>query len=122
MWGNLGTMDYRNLQYEDAVLPLRLAVRGGNVPDSDVVVEGLPLDYGRIAEYYYLYGLTLARLNDCNEAIQISQLLLQGVRDDETSVYNANEMVNICKANFEGTATPDLTLTPEEEITETPEQ
>lgn len=122
MWGNLGTMYYRNLQYEDAVLPLRLAVRGGNVPDSDVVVEGLPLDYGRIAEYYYLYGLALARLNDCNEAIQISQLLLQGVRDDETSVYNANEMVNICKANFEGTATPDITLTPEEEVTETPEQ
>lgn len=99
MWGNLGTMYYRNLQYEDAVLPLKLAVRGGNVPDSDVVVEGLPLDYGRIAEYFYLYGLTLARLNDCNEAIQISQLLLQGVSNDETSVYNANEMVKICQAN-----------------------
>ena len=121
MWGNLGTMFYRNLQYEDAVLPLKLAVRGGNVPDSDVVVEGLPLDYGRIAEYFYLYGLTLARLNDCNEAIQISQLLLQGVSNDETSVYNANEMVNICQANLIGTETPGIELTPEEEVTETPE-
>lgn len=120
MWGNLGTMFYRNRQYTDAVVPLKLAVRGGNVPDSGEVVEGLPLDYGRIAEYYYLYGLNLARLNDCNEAIQISQMLIQGVSNDETAVFNANEMINICQANLIGTATPDLSLTPSDEITETP--
>ena len=106
MWGNLGTMYYRNLQYSDAVPALKLAVRGGNTPEGNVAVEGLPLDYGRIAEYYYLYGLALARLNDCNEAIQISQALLQGVKDDETAVYNANEMINICQANLVGTSTP----------------
>jgi tetratricopeptide (TPR) repeat protein len=120
MWGNLGTMYYRNRQYTDAVVPLKLAVRGGNVPDSGEVVEGLPLDYGRIAEYYYLYGLNLARLNDCNEAIQISQMLIQGVSNDETAVYNANEMINICQANLIGTATPDINATPSDEITETP--
>lgn len=106
MWGNLGTMYYRNLQYSDAVPALKLSVRGGNTPEGNVAVEGLPLDYGRIAEYYYLYGLALARLNDCNEAIQISQALLQGVKDDETAVYNANEMINICQANLVGTSTP----------------
>jgi tetratricopeptide (TPR) repeat protein len=107
MWGNLGTMYYRNRQYEDAVNPLKLAVRGGNVPDSGEVVPGLPLDYGRIAEYYYLYGLTLARINSCNEAIQISQLLIQGVSEDEIAVFNANEMINICQVNLIGTNTPD---------------
>lgn len=106
MWGNLGTMYYRNLQYSDAVPALKLSVRGGNTPEGNVAVEGLPLDYGRIAEYYYLYGLALSRLNDCNEAIQISQALLQGVKDDETAVYNANEMINICQANLVGTSTP----------------
>jgi tetratricopeptide (TPR) repeat protein len=120
MWGNLGTMYYRNRQYTDAVIPLKLAVRGGNVPDSGAVVEGLPLDYGRIAEYYYLYGLDLARVNDCNEAIQISQMLIQGVSNDETAVYNANEIINICQANLIGTATPELNSTPADEITETP--
>lgn len=106
MWGNLGTMYYRNLQYTDAVAALKLAVRGGNTPDGSAVVKGLPLDYGRIAEYYYLYGLALARLNNCNEAIQISQALLQGVSQDETAVYNADEMVKICQANLIGTSTP----------------
>ncbi|MBA4419523.1 MAG: hypothetical protein C0391_00025 [Anaerolinea sp.] len=119
MWGNLGTMYYRNRQYEDAVLPLQLTVRGGNVPESDVVVEGLALDYGRIAEYYYLYGLTLARLNQCNEAIQVSSLLIQGVPNDETSVYNANEMVNICQANLN--VTPGAELQATELPTETPQ-
>ena len=80
MWGNLGTMYYRNLQYSDAVPALKLAVRGGNTPEGNVAVEGLPLDYGRIAEYYYLYGLALARLNDCNEAIQISQAIAAGCK------------------------------------------
>ncbi len=120
MWGNLGTMYYRNRQYEDAVNPLKLAVRGGNVPDSGEVVPGLPLDYGRIAEYYYLYGLTLARINSCNEAIQISQLLIQGVSEDETAVFNANEMINICQANLIGTNTPDPALVTENQPTETP--
>ncbi len=123
MWGNLGTMYYRNLQYSDSVAALKLAVRGGTVPDGSVVVEGLPLDYGRIAEYYYLYGLALARLNNCNEAIQISQALLQSVSEDETAVYNANEMINICQANLIGTSTPtpeDGTGDGSETPTETP--
>lgn len=123
MWGNLGTMYYRNLQYSDAVSALKLAVRGGTTPDGNVVVKGLPLDYGRIAEYYYLYGLALARLNNCNEAIQISQALIQGVNQDETAVYNANEMIKICQANLIGTSTPgpnDNSDTVSETPTETP--
>jgi hypothetical protein len=53
----------------------------------------------------------LARLNECNEAVSISQILLQVVKDDEIAVYNANEMINICQTNLKGTATP--TLNPE---------
>lgn len=119
MWGNLGTMYYRNLQYEDAVLPFQLAVRGGNVPESDQVVIGLPLDYGRIAEYYYLYGLTLAKLNQCNEAVQVSALLKQGVPNDETAFYNADEIVNICQANLK--ITPTVEVLPTAIPTETPQ-
>lgn len=123
MWGNLGTMYYRNMQYPEAIAALTLAVRGGNTPDGTAVVKGLPLDYGRIAEYYYLYGLALAKENNCNEAIQISQMLLQTVSQDETAAYNADAMVKICQANLIGTATPgpDSTSGPNGETpTETP--
>jgi tetratricopeptide (TPR) repeat protein len=98
MYGNLGTMYYKNRQYEDAVKPLKMAVVGGTA-DSGEVVKGLPLDYGRVAEFYYTYGLTLSRLGLCGEALPISQTLMQGVKNDEVSVFNAQEMINICSGN-----------------------
>ena len=95
VWGTLGTMYYRAEKYQDAADALRYAIRGGTTP-SGVVVEGLPLDY-TVAPYYSRYGLSLARVGECNEAVEVSQLLLQGVRDDENAVYNANAMVEICQ-------------------------
>lgn len=109
LYGNLGTMQYRNRQYDDAIASLRLAIRGGASEDGKEI-SGLPLDYGRVAEYYFTYGLALARQGECGEALQISQLLQQGVPDDETSIYNANEIINICQEVAEtptsATATP----------------
>jgi tetratricopeptide (TPR) repeat protein len=108
--GNLGTMFYRNRQYQDAVTSLRLSVSGGTTEEG-IIVEPLPLDYGRVAEYYFTYGLTLARQGQCGEALQISQLLVQGVPNDETSTYNAQEMVAICQEYLvNGTPTPLPTL------------
>lgn len=112
MYGNYGTMLYHNLQVQESLEPLGLAVRGGKTADG-VEIKGLPLDYGRIAEYYYTYGLALAKMNQCTDSVQISQLLLQTVSDDETAVYNANAMVQICQANLVGTETP----TPEGTVT-----
>jgi tetratricopeptide (TPR) repeat protein len=118
LYGNLGTMYYRNRKYEEAADALRYAIRGGTTPDG-VEVSGLPLDYGRVAEYYYIYGLTLARLGNCSEALPLSQVIMKGVKDDETAVFNAQEMVRICK---EGLLTPTPAPTQEEsgEQTETP--
>ena len=100
MYGNLGSMFYRNQQYSEAINALRMAIRGGTTEDG-TIVKGLPLDYTmRIMEFYYTYGLALARLNQCGEAIQIAQTILQTVMDDETSVYNAQEMINICQTNL----------------------
>ncbi len=105
-WGNLGQMDYRYEKYQDAIAPLRLAVRGGAAPNG-VAVKGLPLSNDtRVLEYYSDYGLALARLNQCGEALQISQSLLQNIQDDETTAYNANAIVEICKENIYGTPTP----------------
>ena len=95
MYGNLGTMFYKNKQYTEAIASLRLAVKGGTSSDG-AEVSGLPLAYDRIAEYYSTYGLALARMGECGEALQISQAIQAGVPSDETAVFNANEMVNIC--------------------------
>jgi len=116
MYGNLGSMYYRNRAYPEAVTNLRMAVRGGKSEDGEAV-EGLPLDYGRIAEYYYTYGLALARTGQCGEALQISQVLSQGVPQDETATYNAQEMINICQQQVSGAATPAGAETPEAEGT-----
>ncbi len=127
MHGNLGTMYYWDLQYNQAIESLELAVRGGTTADG-VVVEGLPLDYSMtIIEYYSRYGLALARVNRCSEAVQVAQALLQTVPDDETAVYNADFIIGICQENQENppTATPDegateaeptLTPTPTDEM------
>lgn len=96
LYGNLGTIYYRNGQYLDAIDVLRIAIRGGVTSDGQTV-EGLPMDYGTIAQYYYTYGLALAKQGQCGEALQLSQAIQVGLRNDDIAVYNALEMVNICE-------------------------
>ena len=95
--GNLGTMYFRDLQYNRAIASLELAVRGG-VTDGGVVVEGIPLSYSMsVMEYFSRYGLALARVNRCGEAVQVAQAMLQTVPDDSTAVFNAEEIIRICQ-------------------------
>jgi len=104
--GNLGSMYFKLKQYDNAILHLRLAIRGGTTDDGQVV-KGVPLSHdSNVLVYYSHYGLSLAHVNTCSEAVQIAQAMLQSVGDDDTAVYNANEMIRICKENLTGTATP----------------
>lgn len=97
MHGNLGSMFFRNLQFNRAIESLELAVRGG-VTSGGVVVEGLPLSYSMtVMEFYSRYGLALARVNRCSEAVQIAQAMMQTVPDDPTAMFNAEEIINICQ-------------------------
>jgi tetratricopeptide (TPR) repeat protein len=95
LYGNLGVLYYRNFEYPNAIEMLRLVIRGGT-SEAGVTVEALPLDYGTISQYYQIYGLALARSDECSEALQISEALLKNVSGDEITVYNAGEIVNIC--------------------------
>jgi tetratricopeptide (TPR) repeat protein len=102
---NLGLMYYKNamamndLTYlQEAVAELSLAIKGGETEDGQVV-EGMPLNYGTVAEYYAIYGLSLARSNRCGEAIPIFQAILTGVPNDEINVYNAEFGLDICREN-----------------------
>lgn len=105
--GNLGIMYYKNEDMDKAITHLRLSVRGGTT-ENGVAVEGLPLEYGRVEEYYWYYGFALAARNRCGEAIPIFQALLTGVPDDEIAVYNANEGLARCQTTI-GTPSPDPT-------------
>ncbi len=113
--GNLGIVYYKNTEYNKAIVELGLAVRGGLTEDG-VAVEGIPLDYGRVEEYYWYYGFALARSNRCAEAVPIFQALLTGVPNDEIAVYNATEGLAVCQQQgLEGpppATTPEATPTP----------
>jgi tetratricopeptide (TPR) repeat protein len=105
--GNLGRMYYKNGEIGKAIGELRLAVQGGVTDDGDVV-KGLPLDSpndDRVVEFYYTYGLALAKGGQCDLGIQIFDLLLTVMPDDEIVLANAQEGLIIC-GKIKPTETP----------------
>jgi tetratricopeptide (TPR) repeat protein len=110
--GNLGVMYYRNLYWPESVTELGYVVNGGLTDKGDRIdAINLVPDAPRIAEYYYTYGLGLARLNRCGEALKIAQTLLARIPSDELAVENANEVINRCQRNLIETPVPLQTPT-----------
>ena len=112
LYGNLGLVYWRNVQYLDAIDMLRITVQGG-VSKEGEVVNGLPLDYGTVGQYYYTYGLALAKVGQCGEALQIAQAVQLGLRNDDIAVYNGQEMINICEQLARAGKSDVPTKTPE---------
>ena len=113
LYANLGTLYYRKGQYNQALPYLETAVRGGTSEDGQVV-EGIPLSYAAgVIELYSRYGLALARINRCSEAVTLADALLQNVADNADGVFNAGEIIGICEENLLNppTATPAPTPT-----------
>ena len=100
--GNLGVMYYRNYQWPEAVAQLELAIQGGQTEDG-VVIEALQLlpNDPRLAEYFFTYGLVLARLNRCGEALLVFQQILSRIPGDEIAVYNAQEGQALCAQSLQ---------------------
>jgi hypothetical protein len=104
--------------WPEAADELQLVVNGGFSAEGERVDPINLTPDTRIAEYYYTYGLALARLGRCGEALRVSQMVLDRVPSDEISVANANEIINICRQNLNVTpeptgATGSETSTPE---------
>jgi len=125
--GNYGVMYYRNFLYDKAVQQLDLAINGGQTEDG-FPIKGIPLENEvRTVEYYFTYGMALARTYQCGEALKIVQEIQTKVRLDEASMEVVNDAVNrtteICQENLDNppvTPSPtDLDNTAEPE-TETP--
>ena len=113
--GNLGVMYYHNLLWPEAVVELSLVANGGLTAEGERVNAITLIPDTRIAEYYFTYGLALARLGRCGDALKIAQMLQDRVPADEIAIANADEIVNICRKNLNVTATPT-----EEGATEAP--
>ena len=100
--GNLGVMYYRNFYWPEAIQQLGYTIYGGLTEDG-VEIEGIPLvNEVRVTEYYYTYGLALARTNQCGEAIQLAQTIQSRVPADENAVFAAGEIIRICTENLAG--------------------
>jgi tetratricopeptide (TPR) repeat protein len=103
--GNYGVMYFRNFQYQEAVNQLSLSINGGKT-ENGLPIIGLPLTNElRIAEYYYTYGLALARTNQCGQALPIAQKL-QSAFPTEPSIQEAATAINqICEENLNNPVT-----------------
>ncbi len=110
--GNLGVMYYRNLLWPEAVEELELVVDGGITEDGERIEPINLVPDTRIAEYYFTYGLALARLSRCGQALQIAQMIMARVPSDELAVENAGEIENRCRQNLTATPVPAETGTP----------
>ena len=122
--GNYGVMFHRNFFYDEAVEQLKLAIHGGRTEEGLEIV-GLPLtDDPNIEEFYFTYGLALARTNECGQALKIAQELQTKVLDDEGVAFAASEIIRICQENLDNpaveTSTPEAEETPAQETTPTP--
>lgn len=126
--GLLGTMYYKSERYTESVAPLRLAVRGGVTADG-TKVEPVALDSQDASSvaYYSRFGIALAYIGQCNESLQVAQELSQKIPDDENVAANAQLMIDTCKAQASGkatpmggTATPESVATPEATTAATP--
>jgi tetratricopeptide (TPR) repeat protein len=128
--GNLGVVFYRNFQYPEAAKELALVVKGGTWDDGTVLQPLELADSQRTTEYYFIYGLALAKLQPprCGEALPVAQQILARLPGDEIAVFNANEIIRLCSQAAQATPavggleTPETLLTPGEapEITPTP--
>lgn len=102
--GNYGVMYYRNFRYQEAVDQLSLAINGGKTEDG-LPINGLPLTNDvRVAEYYYTYGLALARTNQCGQALPIAQTLQTTFPSDDIVLAGANAINQICQENLDNPA------------------
>jgi hypothetical protein len=101
-------MYYRNSNWPLAADELALAVNGGKDKDGvDITPFKLSADSPRIIEYYFTYGLVLAKLNRCGEALTIAQQILSTVLpNDEVARYNASESIRLCSESAGATISP----------------
>ncbi len=102
--GNYGVMFYRNFYYTDAVRELGLAVNGGTTEEG-FPIQGMELTTDpRVAEFFFTYGLALARTDQCGQALPLAQTLQTKFPADDIVLEAANAIITICQENLDNPA------------------
>jgi tetratricopeptide (TPR) repeat protein len=111
--GNLGVMYYRNGYWDKAAKELGYVINGG-FADNGQPLNAINLvpDDGRLAEYYFTYGLALSRLNQCGQALDIVRMINDRIPTNQLAMDNAAAIVTRCQKNLEQTPTPSFYVTP----------
>ncbi len=117
--GNWGYMFYKLNDWSSAITQLSLTINGGETTDGQPV-QPLPpsKDDPWVSTYYYTYAIVLAQSNLCNQALPLTQTILDVFRSNDIAVYNAQYAQNLCAKNIgtaspqQGTTTPQRSATP----------
>lgn len=122
--GNLGVMYFRDFRWPEAIQQLGYTIYGGTTEDG-AEVASIPLVADvLVAEYYYTYGLALARVNQCGEAITIAQMIVSRIPSNENAVFATSKINSICQENLNNlpvsTPIPSPVESPTEVIIATP--
>jgi tetratricopeptide (TPR) repeat protein len=110
--GNLGVIYYRSLLWPEAIEQLGFTVYGGTTEDGVEIISIPLVNDPLVAEYYYTYGLALARMNQCGEALPIAQTIQTRIPSDENAIFAASEIIRICQENLDSPAV-DTPVPPE---------
>ena len=114
--GNLGVLYYLNFKWLEAIQQLGYTIYGGKTEDGTDITGIALVDDVFVAEYYYTYGLALARTNQCGEALPIAQMLQSRLPANEGALAKATEIINFCQENLNNpaveTSTPSEIETP----------
>ena len=115
MHGLLGTLYYRLDEYDLASQSFRLALNGG-VTKEGAAVTPIASDGGyTYIMYSSRFGIALANLGQCSEALQIAQKQTQLSAVDylETAQINSQVMIDTCREVADSpVVTPSVEVTP----------
>ena len=95
IYGRMGIIKFRSLNYEGALIDLGCAVEGCTRTDSGALVQGLPLNHSSL-EYYYTYGSVLAAYLECDHALNIFDRVSAFAPEDKVIKDIKDENVAIC--------------------------
>ena len=95
IYGRMGLVKHKSMNFEGATVDLQCAVAGCTSVETGTLVEGLPLNHYTL-EYYYTYASVLAAYLQCDQAMPIFNQVSAFAGGDEVVDGIVQEGRQIC--------------------------
>ncbi len=94
IYGRLGLVEFKSLNYESATINLECAIEGCKHPVTETTVEGLQIGPLTL-EFYYTYASVLAAYLECDRSEKIMRQIVAYAPNDETiqSIVAENRLI-----------------------------